>query len=212
VVKFNADDLLCMTYGVAGEAAAAHLCAAISKPRPDQVRLARLLSLVCSEDDVSKIAAILNSARDYEIASAAVTALMEIGGPTGRAAVLAYDFSRADSQTQAYLKKIRKDVESFDLVAFNRQLEKLSPVKKIPDREVQRALDTMERNNGADDSTPPINILRAGLDPEETLAQMKRIRALSFRRENNHVFEDLPITNLLINALQFKRAAQSAKK
>jgi hypothetical protein len=212
VVQLNANDLLCMTYGVAGEAAGVHLCAGIAKAGPDQLRLMHLLPIVCSEEDVPKIVAILQSSRDYDVISAAVTTLMTVGGPAGRAAVLGYDASVADSRTQKYLKEIRSGVKSTDLAHLDRTLAKIDRAKKMSDREVQSALDEMERRNGADDSTPPINILRAGLDPEKTLAKLKRIRALSFRRQNNHVFEDLEITNLLINALQFKRAASAVGK
>jgi hypothetical protein len=79
--------------------------------------------------------------------------------------------------------------------------------EKIADAEVQPVRDTKQAHNGADGSTPPITVFQSRIDAEK-LAQMIRIRALSFRREINHVFGDLPVTNPIINALQRKRAAK----
>jgi hypothetical protein len=211
VVQLEADDLLVMAYGVAGAPAAAHLCHGAAAGGPHQVRIARLLPTVCSEDDTPALAALLATARDPDVIEAVITALMDVGGPSGRAAVLAYAPPPADTRTRDYLQQIRPAVAAVDLNTFDRQLLALDPPKKMNDRDVQRALDTMERRDGADETTPPIAIYRAGLDPDKTLAQLKRIRARSFRRENNHVFEDLPVTNLLINALQYKRAARLAR-
>ncbi|MBS0632554.1 MAG: hypothetical protein JSS11_11610 [Verrucomicrobia bacterium] len=211
LVNFTPDDLLSLTYGVAGESAGEHLCALAAKPGPDQVRIARLLTVACTEQQAEKIAAILQATRDDDVAEATVTALMLIGGPSGRGAVLAYDASTASPRLRDYLKSIRGSVKKVDVAYFDRELKSIHRPKKMSDREVQQALDLMEKTNGADDSTPPIDVFRSKLDPFKVLAQLKRIRAAAFRRKNNHVFEDLPVNNLLINAFQYKCAAVKVK-
>lgn len=206
VVKLSTTDLLGLAYGVAGEAAAAHLCDEAAKPGTRQLQLVRILSAVCDENQAERIAAIWHASRDDEISMTVVAALMTIGGPKGRAAVRAYDASKATAAMQKNLSQVHDDVEAMNLAYFDRVLESIYPPKRMSDREVQQALDSMEKRNGADDSTPPINVFRSKLDPEKTLAQLKRIRARSFRRMNNRVFEDLPVSNLLINAFQYKCA------
>jgi hypothetical protein len=207
-IDFNPADQIGFVYGVVGEPAAAHLDKVIAAPGPYQTLALRMMSSVGSEADVPAVEAALNSATTFKQAAAAITVLMEVGGPSGQAAVLRYDGSKADEKTRQYLNKVRNAVASVDIAYFERQLASVYPTKHLSKSAVKRALDQMDRHNGADDETPPIDVFRSGLPANELIARLKKIRALSFRRENNHVFGDLPITNLLINGLQFKAAAK----
>jgi hypothetical protein len=82
-------------------------------------------------------------------------------------------------------------------------LTKLDPAL-VGDEKLLKLLDNMEAKDGADDETPPAAMVKSGLATDALLAQLKRIRARSFRRQNNHVLEELPVTNMVINTLQFK--------
>lgn len=207
-VDLNPADQIGFVYGVVGGPAAAHFDKLIAAPGQYQALVLHTMSSVGSEADVPAVEAALYSATSFEQAAAAITALMEVGGSSGRAAVLRYDGSKTDAKTREYLNKIRNAVNGVDIAYFERQLTKVYPSKHLSKSAVRRALDQMDRHNGADDETPPIDVFRSGLPTDELIARLKKIRARSFRRENNHVFEDLPVTNLLINGLQFKAAAK----
>jgi len=128
---------------------------------------------------------------------------MEVGGPSGRAAVLGIDPAKVDAETRAYLIKIRPEVEKVSFPAYVGSLSKMDP-RTVSDSKLQRLLDKMEERNGEDNETTPGALLKSGIPKGNLLAQLKRIRARSFRRETNHVFEDLAVTNALINALQYE--------
>jgi len=206
VVKLDPLDVGCMVYGVAGESAAQHLAERLSGFKGQSLeRSLQILEGIGSEANVPAVKAIMDTARDYETFSACLTFMMELGGPSGRAAVLKLDAANLDAKSQAYYQKIRPEVEKVNFAAMTVVLEK-SDDARASDSKLQRLLDTMEKNDGEDNETPPAAIAKSGIPTARLLAQLKRIRARSFRRETNHVIEDLQITNFLINTLQFKPA------
>lgn len=203
VVKLDTLDVCCMVYGVVGDPAAVHLSGLLKLPGADRERIVRVLGAVGSEDDTPAVKAVLDSTGDFKLISPCVRFLMEVGGPSGRAAVLAIDPARVDAESNAYLAKTRSAVEGVSFSAFVESLSSMDP-RTVSDSELQRLLNKMEERNGEDSETPPGALLKSGIPKGNLLAQMKRIRARSFRRETNHVFEDLPVTNSLINGLQYE--------
>jgi hypothetical protein len=203
VVKLDTLDICCFVYGVVGDPAAAHLDVQTRVPGADRERIVRILGAVGSESDTPSVKAVLDSTGEFKLISPCVRFLMEVGGPSGRAAVLAIDTARVDAESKAYLAKARPEVERVGLPAYVESLTSMDP-RTVGDSQLQRLLDKMEERNGEDSETPPGALLKSGIPKENLLAQMKRIRARSFRRETNHVFEDLPVTNSLINALQYE--------
>jgi hypothetical protein len=132
---------------------------------------------------------------------------MELGGPAGRDAVLAIDTAPLEPAARAYVESIRGDAKKVNYGVLAKSVKKISRGPgRLADAKLQVALDRMEERNGQDDETSPAAILNSGLDGSRLLDQLKRVRARSFRRENNHVFADLPVTNALINALQYRNA------
>ncbi len=202
LVKFTPGDVPCMVYGVVGEAAASHLAQRLGAPGSQQSIL-ELLSMFGSESDTPAVATVLATARDFDTVSRCVTFLLQVGGPSGRAAALAIDPARLDPKARDYLAKHRADMEKISFATMVAALPKVDG-QSLSDRKIQTLLDKMEVNNGQDNEIPPAAIAKSGLPKERLLEQLKRIRTRSFRRETNHVFTDLRITNLLINALQFK--------
>src|SRR5581483_6451660 len=107
LVKLSPDDVCCLVYGVAGDAAAGRLAARLKADKSARPRRLQLLTTVGSESHTPTATAILAEATDYETVSAAVTFLMTVGGPSGRAAVLSVDPAMKDSRTTDYLRRLR---------------------------------------------------------------------------------------------------------
>ena len=61
----------------------------------------------------------------------------------------------------------------------------------------------MYDNYGKDDETTPSSIVTSALPHDYLLKELKRIRSRTFYRLNNHAFDDVRITNFLINTLQY---------
>lgn len=204
-VELNPEDVRCMVYGVAGEPAAQHLATLLYQPGAKAKDVMPMLTSIGSEKYTPQVAVMMNSATDSDTIGACVSYLLEVGGPAGRQAILALDVSHCDAKTQESYRKIRPTAEEMDFSKMAKALEPLGN-HKTSDARLQRIVDQMEKNNGADHELEPAPLVRSGLPTNALLEQMKRIRTRSFRRENNHVFEDLKITNFVINTLQFKVA------
>lgn len=203
-VDLNAEDLRILTYGVAGEAAANHLASRLAGASvPERLKLLRLLSALGSEQQTPAVSALLNTATDYETVTHCVAVLMRVGGPSGRDAVVALNPTKLDPKAREYVQRIVPEANKVNSKLLSSQLEQVAK-GSLSDREAQKRLDRMEERNGQDEDTPPAAIARSGIPKDKLLAQLKRIRARSFRREDNHVFEDLDITNTLINAVQYR--------
>jgi len=205
MVQLNPSDIGSMVYGVTGEAGAQHLASMLDKTAPIRPHILQILRAVGSETEVPTVKALMESAKDYETLALCITFMMELGGPSGRAAVLALDRSQLEPAAKKYLDEVRPKAGQ---VSFAANVQILESLDKSTDSnsEIQRQLNNIEEHNGADNETSPAAVAKSGIPTDRLLAQMKRIRARTFRRETNHVFEDLEITNLLINTLQFRNA------
>ncbi|HVU17825.1 MAG TPA: hypothetical protein VHD32_12935 [Candidatus Didemnitutus sp.] len=207
-VQLNPLDVACMVYGVTGQAGASHLAHRLALPGADQKRILVILSAIGSEVDVPTVNQVMTSATDEETIARCVTFMAEVGGPSGRAAVLARNPRNLSAAAQKKFDQSRRQVERLGFDSLVAGLTEISQ-NRVSDRKLRQLLDRMEENNGEDSETPPAMVATSGLPTHEVLAQMKRIRARSFRRETNHVFEDLPIANAIINALQYRLAAEA---
>lgn len=204
VIRFGPTHVAAMLYGVAGDAAARHLAAALSANVP-RARVLQILGLLGSEEQVAEVRACIAATADIETFKHGADFLLTLGGPAGRAALLTLDEASLREDARAYLREIRPQAEA---ASYQRKLETLRALspEKVGDARLRRLLDTMEARDGEDSETPPAAIVESGLPTAELLAQMNRIRARSFRRASPHALDDLPVTNAVINALQFKRA------
>lgn len=204
-VQLTPLDVESMVYGVAGEPAAQHLAAMLGRKGTNNTQVLSILSGIGSEDYVPQVAAVMTAARDAKTIGACVTYLMEVGGPAGRSAVRALNVTQCDAEAQAYYKKIQPEVEKVSFPAMIAILEAQDNTP-VSDAKLQQLLDAMEAHDGADNQIPPVALLKSRIPAGRLLTQLKRTRYRSFRRETNHVFEDLEMTNFIINALQFKMA------
>ncbi len=204
-VQLNQSDIGCMVYGVAGEAAARHLASMLVRVDPIRPHILQILRTVGSETEVPAVKALMDTAKDNETLAVCITFMMDLGGPAGRAAVLALGSNELEPAAKEYLDEIRPEAEKVSFAANVQILENLDN-STASDSKIQRQLDFMEEHDGADNETCPAAVAKSGIPTDHLLAQLKRIRARTFRRETNHVFEDLKITNLLINTLQYKNA------
>jgi hypothetical protein len=202
VVRFGPFDVRCMVYGACGSPTADYLAALLPAAKKPALIL-QVLSAIGSEANVPAATAAMKARADYDTIAAGLTFMMQLGGPSGRAAVLALEPAKFSGKARSFLAQTRPAVEAVNFDAFVATLTKLDPAS-VSDEKLQKLLDQMEAKDGADDETPPAAMVKSGLPSDALLAQLKRIRARSFRRENNHVLEDLPVTNMVINALQFK--------
>jgi hypothetical protein len=204
-VKFDATDLCVFLYGVTELDAEAHLLSIADNTPAALLRILEVLSWLGSENCTKSVKRILDSSGDLGMFQRAVTVLLTVGGPAGREAVLRTEPSRLDTDSRSYFEKILSEVKLVSEKTLKETLKKVDhgPRKRLTDAQLKTRLKKMYENYGADDETSPTSIVTSSLPKEYVLKEMKRIRARSFYRLNNHALDDVQITNFIINTLQF---------
>lgn len=171
-----------------------------------KVRIAAILNSLATEETSEKIYQTILAEDNNDIRTRLISALMRLGGPKGKSYVIKlHQEKKMDDATKKYLEEIIPNVKKYDYASMTSDIKKIGlPPKKLSDVEVKQQLQKMYENYGKDDETFPISIVESGLPKSYLLDMLKKIRQRSFFRGNNHVFEDLPVTNAVINCIQFK--------
>ncbi len=208
VVKLNAMEICLFLYGSTGANAEEHLLKSLEKTPGTRRCVLEILCALGSERSVVPVQKLMASATDYETFTRCVKFMMTLGGPDGKAAVLALDASHLDPKSKAYHKRILpevKRVSAESLGAAVKRLDETGGGKEIADDELKRRLKKMYDNFGVDNDTSPSALISSKLPRDYLIDQLKKIRSRMFFRANNHALEDVEITNLVINTLQFSR-------
>ena len=207
-VKLDAMEICVFLYGSTGASAEEHLLKSLEKTPATRRRVVEVLCSLGSERSVVPVQKLMASATDYETFTRCVAFMMTLGGPDGKAAMLALDKSHLDPKSKTYYERILpevKRVSAESLSATVKRLDDTAAGKEIADDELKRRLKKMYDNFGVDDDTSPSALISSKLPRDYLLDQLKKIRNRMFHRTNNHALEDVKITNLIINTLQFAR-------
>lgn len=198
-------ELCAFLYGITGTNAEDHLLSVIENNKAARLRALEVLCWVGSERCIPRVKAVLEASRDYETFSHAATFLTDLGGPAGRDAVLQASPTPLDARTRTYLNRILPIVKGRSADTLKASLKELGGTldQTITDAQLKAALKKMHDNYGADNETNPYALLTSKLPRPFLLEQLKSIRTRTFYRLTNRALEDVQVTNLLINALQF---------
>lgn len=205
-VKLDATDLCVFLYGVTGANAEDHLIKALDISPATKQRVLETLGWLGSERSVEPVKKLMASATDYETFTRCVAFMMALGGPEGKAAVLNLDASHLDPKAKEYHQRILpkvKDVSAETLRTALKQFDGNDGGKKLTDEELKRRLKKMYDNFGVDNETSPRSLVSSKLPRAYLIDQLKQIRSRMFYRINNHALDDVKVTNLIINTLQF---------
>lgn len=192
-------------YGQFGPGAEEHLAELLAPNSPDNMMILEILNYVGSESSVKQVQTMMTREEGHEVFVRAFAFMMRLGGNRGLQAVLTLNPENLDKKSSDYLKSILSDIKKVDF-QFHVQSIKAISGSRVPvaDKDLKERLQVMYENYGVDHELHPIIILESKLPKKYLLGEMKRIRTRMFYRTNKHGLDDVVITNMVINALQFK--------
>lgn len=205
-VKLSANSLRVILYGASGASVEDHLVDFLTKARnvQDRQTVLTLLTSLGSERSTNAVRELMNSCRDRGCFPMAVTVLMSVGGPTGRAAVLAARTDNLDAESLAYHQRILSAVRA---VSYEKLRESVKAFDgdgpMLDDVELAKRLEAYAES-GVDNELNPSNLLTSRIPNEKLLAKLKLIRSRSLWRLDQHGLDDIRVTNQIINALQYR--------
>lgn len=205
-VRLPAHPIRVLLYGATGPDVERHLAGLLASGTHHDLEPTLLAMLVDlgSESSADAVSAVMQRRGDYHSFSMAVTMLMEVGGPAGRAAVLEARAEHLDAESKQYLERIRAAVQEVDYELLKESvmaMDRESPM--LADAELAERLRAYAQT-GVDYELNPGNLLVSHLPTESLIAQLKAIRARALWRLNQHGLEDMRITNRIMNALQYR--------
>jgi hypothetical protein len=205
-VKLPPHAVRVLLYGATGAAVEDHI-AGLLDSKDCGVKQRTLLALLVdlgSERSVPAVSAVMNRCGSNDVFTMAVTALMTVGGPAGRDAVVAARPETLDEKSRAYHQRILPAVKA---VAYEKLREKLKTLDsgdhKFSDAELKERLEKYAQT-GVDSEIDPGNLLDSRIPRAELLSYLKQIRSRALWKLNQHSIEDAHITNQIINALQYR--------
>lgn len=196
--------LMCVfLYGKYGPESEAHLRRLLADPKLRN-RVIEILIWVGSSASVSDVKTALTANRDYDTFARVAAFMMSVGGPEGKAVMLAINPAELDAKSKEYYTGVVPNIRDSSLESMSAALRRLPNYKKLTDDEVRARLQKMYKNYGKDNETHPYAVLTSGLPQKYLIDELTSIRSRMLYRLSNEALDDVKITNALINALRYR--------
>lgn len=198
------ETLVCVfLYGIHGQDAERHLKALLTD-RTLAPKVIEILIWIGSPDSLSAVKAVMMASRDYTTFARATAFMMRVGGPQGRAVMLAINPKDFDAKSQEYYAKVAKDIETTSYETLRKQFNGAPHTAAIGDNELKKRLSAMYANYGKDDETSPTAILDSRLPRDYLIGELTRIRDRMFYRLSDEALSDVEMTNAILNTLRYR--------
>ena len=190
-------------YGAYGPDSESALRAKLATPALTN-RVLEILGWLGSPESVKAVGSTLSASPSYETVSRVAGFMMRNGGPAGREFMLGLAPEKLDSQSQHYLAGIRDSIRDTSFAQIRSSFTAFPGDKQLSDAEVKARLDAMLANFGKDDRTSPLAILDSGLNEDFLIAELIKVRSLMLYRLSDEAFNDVEVTNAVINGLRYR--------
>lgn len=198
------ETLVCVfLYGVYGDGAETHLKSLVGDPAVAD-KVIEILTWIGTPDSMSEVTVAMNTSRTYETFVRGTTFMMDVGGPNGRATMLAINPDDFDAKAQEYYAQIKPSIESTNYDALKKALMSQPDVARVSDNELKRRLGAMYANYGRDTSTSPADIFNSTLPNTYLVGELSRIRTRMFYRLSDEALDDVQVTNAILNTLRYR--------
>lgn len=200
--------LVCVfLYGIYADAGVQHLHGLLSSRADTQQRVLEILNWTGSEKSIPAVMQAIRSLPSDDMVARAIGVAMRLGGKSGQTAALSLEKLPVDEKTRQYLSQIKPALERQSFDQLRAALENAGPRKsaRLSPAVIEERLAKMETNFGVDHDTHPLDILDSTLTDTQLAERLIGIRARMFHRLNSHALDDVKMTNLLINTLQYGR-------
>ncbi|MEW6331091.1 MAG: hypothetical protein AB1560_06510 [Pseudomonadota bacterium] len=198
------ETLVCVfLYGIYGQTAELHL-KPLLKDRNLTRKVIEILIWIGSPDSIQDVKAAMTASRDHETFARATAYMMKIGGPQGRAVMLAIKPGDFDDKSQEYYEKVRKDIGTISYSILRKQFTGIPGIAKLSGGELKKRLSAMYENYGKDDEISPEAVLNSDLPRDFLINELIRIRSRMFYRLSDEALSDVVMTNAIMNTLYYK--------
>ncbi|UTY59243.1 hypothetical protein [Massilia sp. erpn] len=208
-------------YGLYGRAGEDHLRALLGDAGIANKVLETLI-WTGSPDSVPAVAALLQTSRDADTFSRALSFLLRSGGPQGRDALLAVDPRQLEGKPRQFYEQIRPQLHETSFATLREQLDEL-PVApaaggkaqnsrpRLDDAGMRQRLNEIYEHYGRYEDVQPAQIAASTLPAGFLIEQVTRIRERSFLRVTGEALSDIDMSNTLLNTLRYRPDAAGAK-
>lgn len=196
--------LICVfLYGIYGQSSEDHLIPLLDDPEVAN-HVIELLIWIGSSKSVAGVKKAMMAQRNYTTFSRGLAYMMQAGGPVGKEVMLGIDLQAFDIESQQYYKKVKESISGASYKLMKDRFVGIPGDLELPDDELKTRLLEMHKNFGKDDKTNPMAILNSNLPTEFLIGELQNIRSRMFFRLSNEALDDVKMTNILINTLQYR--------
>jgi hypothetical protein len=205
-VRLQPHGVRVLLYGATGPEVEDRLARLLAAGKHEELEptLVAMLVELGSESSVEAVRALIQRRGDWRAFGMAVTMLMEVGGPAGRAAVLGARVEHLDSESRQYLESLRAAVQAVDYARLEKSvmaMDRESPL--FDDEELVRRLQAYAQT-GVDREISPGNLLKSRLPKDTLIVLLKQIRSRALWKLNQHALDEVWTANQIMNALQYR--------
>lgn len=204
--------LTAFLFGTMGERGESYLTGLLSEGHERSPQIVRALNWIGSPKSIPFVIDYVKSNPTDEVVKLTVGYLMRLGGPEGRKAVMALPNYVTNEETLEYLNKIMPNVEATNSVTLARNLENKfkneSHPAKISDAKLKQHFQIMLKHKGRNPFINPLAVLNSGRDDAYLLKQLLEVRMRTYWGLDRENWDNVPITNYLINTLQYRIAGE----
>jgi hypothetical protein len=198
------ETLVCVfLYGIYGQTAELHL-KSLLKDRSLAQKVIEILIWIGSPDSIQDVKAAMTASRDYEAFVRATAYMMKIGGPRGRAIMLAIKPGDFDDKSREFYGKVKKDIEATSYSILRKQFTGIPGIAKLSGDDLKKRLSAMYENYGKDDEISPEAVLNSDLPRDFLINELLRIRSRMFYRLSDEALSDVVMTNAILNTLYYR--------
>ncbi|UMR29745.1 hypothetical protein MJ904_22305 [Massilia sp. MB5] len=208
-------------YGQYGRAGEAHLRALLGDAGIAN-KVLEILIWTGSPDSVPAVAALLQTNRDADTFSRALSFLLRSGGPQGRDALLAFDPRQLEGKPRQFYEQIQPQLRETSFATLREQLDELPVAPSaggkaqnsrpgLDDAGMRLRLNEVYEHYGRYENVQPAEIATSTLPGDFLIGQIARIRERSFLRVTGEALSDIDMSNTLLNTLRYRPDAAGAK-
>lgn len=195
-------------YGIYGKGSIRHLLDMLKSEDDVATRrsLTSILRRICTVDCAADIFALLSNEKDHETFVNGTYIMLDNAGPLGRKLYLELAPLDLTDKTQVYFQSERAYAEkqSFEFLVAKMEKKYGKSGNALSDAELLSETEKMINNAGSSGVLHPLDFINSKLSKEMLTGKLIESRRKCFLRLNRHGMEDIDITNMVLNTLQYR--------
>lgn len=196
-------------FGGMGELGEAYLVKLLSSDHAKSNRIIGALNWMGTPFSVKPVLDYIKKNQSFDIIAPALGFMIRIGGVEGKNAIKTFPDFVKDEKALEYVTKVMPSINKVNSGLLSMQLENITDFPAtLSDKKLENHIQIMLSNMGNDNEINPQALLNSNLSDDYILKQLLEIRKRMFWRLTKEGWDDIQITNVIINALQYRIAGQ----